>query len=457
MRQPIAASTLPLFLLAALPLAACGSSDPPPTTGALGRQVADVPPEPITDLDILFVIDNSWSMMLHQQALILAARDSLFGQLDAELGVLPNLQIGVVTSSMGAGPYPINGCIDTNGEVGGQLFVLPECGGIVDGKFLSDVAGPDGTRITNYEGELADAFACIANVGNEGCGFEQPFSAMQHALDGSVAGNEGFLRPDAMLLVVFVTDEDDCSAFDTSLFDPDSEEFGPLASFRCFSEGIVCDGDDPNTPGIKTNCHSREDSAYVSPVAGYIDFLNGVKGDPTKVMVTGLFGKPDHVEVLPDVENDIMTLASVCAVAADGGGAWPAPRMQELVESFPARYDLGNLCDAIPGQLSNIASTAAKVMSGAPCLLGPIPDSDRAAAGQQSSCRAYDVTDPRKATEQRVEIPACASNGGAAPCFDLVADAQQCGGTATGLSVVRQGARPAGTHLVVECAEAAPL
>jgi hypothetical protein len=434
-------SLLALPLLA-LPLAACGS-DPAPTSEVV-RQVADVPPEPITDLDILFVIDSSYSMAPHQAALIQAAQGSLFGQLELELGVLPNLQIGVITTDMDAGPtFP--GCATS---IAGRLHADLGCSGI-DGSFLSDVAGPDGTRITNYEGTLADAFACVANVGVEGCGFEQPFAAMQRALDGTIVENEGFLRPDAMLLVVFVGDEDDCSATDTGLFDPEDETLGPLSSYRCFAQGIVCDGDDPNTPGTKTNCHSREDSAYVTPVASFVDFLNGVKGDPTKVMVAGLFGRPDIVEVLPpnQNENGALDIASVCGVSDDGGTVWPAPRMKQLVESFPARYELGDLCDALAGELSGIATAAATVMSAAPCVLEAITD--------PSTCRAFDVVDPRKPSEQRDELPACSTNGNAPPCFELEAAPDQCGGTPSNLAVFRHGTRPSGTHLVVECAEPA--
>jgi hypothetical protein len=63
---------------------------------------------------------------------------------------------------------------------------------------------------------VAGAFSCIAQLGPDGCGYEQSLEAMYRALDPAV--NPGFIRDDAALAVLFITDEDDCSARDTSLY-----------------------------------------------------------------------------------------------------------------------------------------------------------------------------------------------------------------------------------------------
>ena len=78
----------------------------------------------------------------------------------------------------------------------------------------------------NYAGNLPDVFTCIAALGQEGCGFEHQFAAITRALgaDGQPAPveNQGFLRRDAYLAIVMITNEDDCSVpagvplFDTS-------------------------------------------------------------------------------------------------------------------------------------------------------------------------------------------------------------------------------------------------
>ena len=52
----------------------------------------------------------------------------------------------------------------------------------------------------------------VALVGDNGCAIQGPLEAMKRAL--SAGRNPGFLRPGALLGVLIVTDEDDCSAID---------------------------------------------------------------------------------------------------------------------------------------------------------------------------------------------------------------------------------------------------
>jgi hypothetical protein len=77
------------------------------------------------------------------------------------------------------------------------------------------------------------------------CGFEQHLESMLTAITPSEAqfphgpgqadlGNAGFLRPDSHLVVVVVAGEDDCSAEDRGLYDPDSSEFTADLIYRCF-------------------------------------------------------------------------------------------------------------------------------------------------------------------------------------------------------------------------------
>jgi hypothetical protein len=86
-----------------------------------------------------------------------------------------------------------------------------------------EVCGPsEDTRYVLPGPDSAETFSCLALVGTGGLGAEQPMAASLAALSAfhNEAGgcNEGFLRPDAALVLTFVTDTED----DSSPGEPDS-------------------------------------------------------------------------------------------------------------------------------------------------------------------------------------------------------------------------------------------
>jgi membrane-associated protease RseP (regulator of RpoE activity) len=156
-------------------------------------------------------------------------QQKLYGQIPLFLNVLKaspmplDLHIAVVTTDMGA-----------PGDLAGMLGFCTAAGD--DGAFRSAPTGTctnttlatgatyltdDGRGTTNFTGSIADVLQCIFLVGHSGCGFGQPLAAAEHALgaDHVVGGvptppsaNAGFLRPDAALAIVFLANQDDCSA-----------------------------------------------------------------------------------------------------------------------------------------------------------------------------------------------------------------------------------------------------
>ena len=89
---------------------------------------------------------------------------------------------------------------------------------------------------------------CVAVLGTGGCEYEQPLEASLAALTRQAEPgmpNEGFLRNDSLLAIIYVTDEDDCSASNPQLYDNTQTDInstlGPLTSYRCFEFGITCD------------------------------------------------------------------------------------------------------------------------------------------------------------------------------------------------------------------------
>lgn len=415
---------------------------------ACAERLRDVPITLNRDLDILFVIDDSGSM--GEEQISLATNFHRFiAVLENIEGGLPNLHIGVVSTDVGAGPYGISGCSGSGDD--GMLLATPSdtCEGPTDA-YIEDIAVP-GDRQRNYAGSLADTFACIAQLGTRGCGFEQPLESMRRALDGR---NPGFLRPDAFLLVVLISDEDDCSATDPSLFDPADGSLGALSSFRCFEQGVRCDLDAPRTAGAKQSCEPRAGSAYAADVQAYVDTLRALKEDPNQVIVAGIFGDPSQVEV--ELLEGQPALAPSCSSSV--GDADPPVRLAHFTEQFPQRNTQTSICNEnLSDALVLIAQQVQPLFSN--CIDGEL-DQDRAIAGIQYECQVSDVLFPGTDQQEERILPECSQvppPPGEAPCWYLEPAPAECALTPTqlALEVERGGASvPRGTHLIARCLDA---
>ena len=127
--------------------------------------------DPASDVDILLVVDNSCSMGPYQDKLSTNFEQFISYFTDANIGY----QIGVVTTDV------MN--LDA-GVLRGQV-VTPDT--------------PDGAAI----------FQDLVQVGVDGAGTEMGLESAYLALSGSK--NPGFLRDEASLSVIFVSDEEDAS------------------------------------------------------------------------------------------------------------------------------------------------------------------------------------------------------------------------------------------------------
>jgi hypothetical protein len=156
---------------------------------------------PTLAVDILFVVDNSGSMSDDQE--LLAANFASFFEVGLASGS-PSFQIGVTTTDV----------LSAN-AARGRLVGDPAILG----------AGTSG---------LAQRFADNVRVGVNGAGLELGLEAMRLALEHP--DNVGFLRRDAALSVVFVTDEEDAGAFPGEL--PDAALARAPADYIAFLESI---------------------------------------------------------------------------------------------------------------------------------------------------------------------------------------------------------------------------
>jgi hypothetical protein len=292
----------------------------------------------------------------------------------ATAGHPASYHIGVVTSDLGAGS---NTTSCRAGGDGGRLQVAPQpnsagvppgCSGfsLGGGVRFVDYNQLDGTNNILGGADLPTAFNCMAAVGDQGCGFEHVLESVYKALHDPVPENAGFLRSDALLVVLFMTEEDDCSAPpDSDLFELSTANYGVLDSFRCTRYGITCD--DPPRPlsdaqadAQLTNCRPlpMANGGKLYDVQRYIDFFTkpadqgGVKANPADVILAAISApaEPFSFHMTMPCFDQVNTpscaaLRPSCIAATDPAFIGnPAVRLSAVVNAARNRQ-LDSVCD----------------------------------------------------------------------------------------------------------------
>lgn len=421
--------------------------------GVMREVVLETRARPNRNLDLLFVIDDSPSMVAKQE-LIKAALPALLAELSALDGSLPSLHVGVISTDVGtkgsgsATPAPAIGQIGNGGCSGlGKAGRLLVTGVTLPDSYVIDLEGAP--RTTNYAGTLETVVRSMMTLGAGGCGFEQPLHALRLALTNTVE-NAGFVRSSASLAVILVSDEDDCSVLDPGLFGPAGGNLGTLQSFRCFRFGVECAPDDPTTVGAKADCKSRKTSTLIEDIAPFKSFLDTVKPDPRDMMIALIGGPATPVAVelrAPAGGTPEPAVKRTCELAGGTGeGADPPIRFVELLKSFGGRSRVESLCSSdIAPQVRAVGKTA-RALIGDPCLAKPVVDRS-GEPGLQPDC----VVEDTQGTTFR-EVRACSASV-TTDCFELVADPALCTEHDHLKVVVRRSTTPpADAWTVVRCA-----
>jgi hypothetical protein len=153
-------------------------------------------------VDFLFVIDDSHSMETNQASLI-ASFPEFVTSIQSTLTEVSSYHVAVVTSDA----YPFNDPQCT--EMGAS--VTQTGGADANGQTCTPFA--TSSRYLTDADDLPTQFACIAQVGTDGNNDEAMMAgataAISPGLNDAGACNDGFLRDDALLVMVLITDEDD--------------------------------------------------------------------------------------------------------------------------------------------------------------------------------------------------------------------------------------------------------
>ena len=278
--------------------------------------VGDVPsPVVYAGADLLVVIDNSISMAEEQQTLatgFFALINALTRPVSKAAWPYPpleNMRLAVVTSDMGlqygenrqtstkAGV--IDSCFDLRGDDGEFMEIrvnavriedgvisCTEGGGqcpmgftcdqnrcvALSGNMVSCPAMAGGTISDNpadLNGTFALQAACLIQQGTNGCGMEQQLEAGVRGLER----HPEFLKPDHVLAMLVVSDEEDCSIEDAALFTTPE-----------WQSGI---GDHLNIA-----CNIDDNGQYLISPAEYRQRLADLKGDMYGLVFGAVVGVP---------------------------------------------------------------------------------------------------------------------------------------------------------------------
>ena len=417
--------------------AACGPSTVTPSGGGaclggaptlLSGQRIPVTQQAIENVDILFVIDNSNTMPQYQETLTRGI-GTLFDQLTSPpvdpatmrplYAPVKSLHVGVVSISLGTPGSIVPSC--ANSDAGDDGLLNPIRNGLAIRTYQPWTTAPPGRRparctndpnqfpsfltfdaMTSDPAVFREEFICNAYLSVGGCGLEQQLEAAYRALvihnprmmAGNTDPNAGFVRDNAVLSIVMLTDEEDGSTRDcryaergvpctdaVSVFDQMSPQWSSSdlnLRFYLYTPGSAQDPTwnidryiSPMQPnrGFTSLKPGRPDLVTFSAIAGVpINLPTRMVGSATEVDWNTLLGtSPDgsdgytamsaegpvsmrqrnmdpmcSTRVVPACRREGSTPVATCDSAAQAF-AWPSRRVAQVVRRFDERYNNGSI------------------------------------------------------------------------------------------------------------------
>jgi hypothetical protein len=244
--------------------------------------------------------------------------------------------------------------------------------------------------------QIATQFSCVAQLGVNGCSVEQQLESMWKALapstdltfsrgtggQGLPSGlNAGFLRPEAILAIVVVSDEEDCSS-------PDQSAQAIYSSLDL----------------LQINSQCARNAGALHPVVRYVNGLKSLKAEAfqDRIIFGGIVGVPlasatrgqtlDQILARPDMQVGVGggllgQVRPACTARNNAGTATPARRIVEVARDFAENGVITSICeDDYAAALDAVIAKIAGKLSGE-CL----PRSLRRGGDGKVVCRVVEI------------------------------------------------------------------
>ncbi len=449
------------------------------------------------DVDILFVVDNSGSMG-EEQANLSENFGNFVSVLEAD-DVKANYRLGITTTD--DSNYWCKGAGVSDAESG--QFVLSSCRSRLGDFYFSgddtdaETACTDFCELDNIEIQptttdddpnpsvrpwleniegatnlpdgvtTTQALQCFGPQGINGCGFESHLESMWKALRlarMSGQNQSGFLRDNAILSIVFVTDEADCSfnrELQNTVFGEEgvgNQAFWSLPDVQqsptsavCWNAGVSCDFglDSDQCSSINLDVDGNETSddelASLYPLSKYTTFVEDIEADKKvrnpgqEVIVSAIAGVPENypeIQQLSYAEGpDATNPDSFQAKFGIGQGcssqvaeAVPPVRLREFAETFLVGDDDNNLfsvCSTDYGPALGAIAESIRDQLKPACMPACVADTDAVGEGLQPLCTLTQTSNDGSGTIDE-NIPECGDGGsvpeGADVCFVNLVD-----------------------------------
>lgn len=281
--------------------------------------VQNVPVNPQRALDLLIIIDDSPSMLEEQSKLaeqvprlvnLLLTGGAADPDAVGEFPAIESLHVGVITPDLGhstepphnftagvdfsptsacevaggsgkAGFMQVMGLIDDDDNAGTPRVMCDAQTPPTDTFYLDRPATAD----MSFDVQFVEDVECVTGQ-TDGCGFEQQLESIL-AQDRNGA-NGGFSREDALLAIILITDEDDCSTTDPRIFDT-------VPNPGNFFQGPFTTGGD-----VQFNLRCWEHSEALQTIDRYVTGIAGLKADPSQVVFAAITGVPEDSALDPE-------------------------------------------------------------------------------------------------------------------------------------------------------------